>query len=63
MTTTTQETTQRPSCPACQADVDLTDPLLGELVDCPTCEAELEVRGLEPIELAPAPEIEEDWGE
>lgn len=60
---TTDETELSPSCPECQADVSLADPLLGELVDCPTCDAELEVRGLEPTELALAPEIEEDWGE
>ncbi len=54
---------QQEQCPDCEASIDLEDPLLGELVDCPACGAELEVRGLEPLMLALAPEIEEDWGE
>ncbi len=62
MTTTTQ-TVQSPSCPECTHEITLEDPLLGELIDCPDCHAELEVRGIEPTTLAPAPEIMEDWGE
>lgn len=34
-----------------------------EIVVCPDCGAELEVIGVDPVELALAPEIEEDWGE
>jgi alpha-aminoadipate/glutamate carrier protein LysW len=30
---------------------------------CPACQAELEVIGVEPVEFALAPEIEEDFGE
>ena len=56
------EVSQAP-CPACTEPVELEDPLLGELVDCPGCGAEIEVRGTGPLTLAPAPEIEEDWGE
>lgn len=63
MTTTTTETTQRATCPECTNQLPLEDPLLGELIDCPECDAELEVRGIEPTQLAIAPEIEEDWGE
>lgn len=63
-TTPTTQTQESPTaCPECEGEIALEDPLLGELVDCPTCEAELEVRGLDPIEIALAPEIEEDWGE
>jgi alpha-aminoadipate carrier protein LysW len=34
-----------------------------EIVQCPDCGVDLEVVNIEPIELAPAPEEEEDWGE
>ncbi len=51
-------------CPECAAVLDLTSDLeLGEIVVCPDCGVELEVVGLDPVELALAPEIEEDWGE
>jgi alpha-aminoadipate carrier protein LysW len=33
------------------------------IVVCPDCTAELEVLALDPLELALAPEVEEDWGE
>lgn len=59
----TQIEVQENACPTCTETVSLEDPLLGELIDCPSCGAELEVRGLEPVTLAVAPEIEEDWGE
>lgn len=63
-TTTTTEPRESPgTCPECTTDIALEDPLLGELVDCPTCDAELEVRGLDPLAVQVAPEIEEDWGE
>ncbi len=63
MTTTTQTQRRTPRCPECTDEIPLDDPLLGELIDCPACGSELEVRGLDPLEVAPAPEIEEDWGE
>ena len=51
-------------CPECGADLDLHDDLeAGEIVDCATCGAELEVVDDDPVELEPAPELEEDWGE
>ena len=51
-------------CPHCAAAVALTgDPELGELLDCNECDEELEIVCLDPPELAPAPEEEEDWGE
>jgi alpha-aminoadipate carrier protein LysW len=34
-----------------------------EVVACTECAAELEVIALDPVELALAPEVEEDWGE
>ncbi|MFW6018160.1 MAG: lysine biosynthesis protein LysW [Halapricum sp.] len=52
------------TCPECGADVALHDDVeIGEIVDCATCGAELEVVEADPVELEPAPELEEDWGE
>lgn len=39
------------------------NPIVGEILACPHCGVELEVTALEPLTLAMAPEIEEDWGE
>lgn len=51
-------------CPECNAEVAIADTAqAGEIVVCPDCQAELEIVGVDPIELALAPEIEEDWGE
>lgn len=36
---------------------------VGEIVDSPISGAELEVVSLDPVTLAEAPELEEDWGE
>ncbi|MGA9774714.1 MAG: lysine biosynthesis protein LysW [Candidatus Dormiibacterota bacterium] len=52
------------SCPECGGRVSLAmGTLRGEVVSCGECLAELEVVGLAPIDLALAPEVEEDWGE
>ncbi|MBI1748517.1 MAG: lysine biosynthesis protein LysW [Acidobacteria bacterium] len=51
-------------CIECDADVKLgSDVETGEIVDCPECGTELEVVNSDPLELARAPEEEEDWGE
>ncbi|MEI7657160.1 MAG: lysine biosynthesis protein LysW [Phycisphaerae bacterium] len=51
-------------CPECDAAVPFTRvPLRGEVVRCPDCTAELEVRQIDPLTLALAPQVEEDWGE
>ncbi len=51
-------------CPECSAEVAVEDTArAGEIVVCPECQAELEIVGTDPVELALAPEIEEDWGE
>lgn len=50
-------------CPECDAEIELNDPLEGEIVDCPDCGVELEVVSIEPLTLELAPEEEEDWGE
>lgn len=52
------------SCPECAAALPLNNQIIeGEIVPCPDCGAELEVISVQPLELAVAPEIEEDWGE
>jgi alpha-aminoadipate carrier protein LysW len=35
----------------------------GEILICPECGVELEVLSVSPVEVAPAPEEKEDWGE
>lgn len=51
-------------CTECEAEITL-DPSteVGEIIQCPDCGLDLEVIRLDPAELAPAPEEEEDWGE
>lgn len=51
------------TCPECDAELSLSDPIQGEIVSCPDCGAELEVISVEPLVLDLAPEEEEDWGE
>jgi alpha-aminoadipate carrier protein LysW len=52
------------TCPECEGPVNLDEPVrLSEIAECPACLSELEVVALDPLELALAPEIEEDWGE
>ncbi len=51
------------TCPECEATITLQKPLRGEIVTCPDCGAELEVVKESPLELALAPQEEEDWGE
>ena len=59
MTTTTLST-----CPDCGEAVPAPPGLrVLSIVVCPACQAELEVLGLDPVEFALAPEIEEDFGE
>jgi alpha-aminoadipate carrier protein LysW len=52
------------TCPECEADITLPNGVMeNELIACPDCGAELEVISLNPVEVALAPEVEEDWGE
>lgn len=54
---------QRP-CPECGSGLTIAaDTVTGEILQCPDCGVELEVMQIEPLELALAPEEEEDWGE
>jgi alpha-aminoadipate carrier protein LysW len=51
-------------CTECEAEIELESSVeVGEIIQCPDCGQDLEVIGVDPPELAPAPEEEEDWGE
>ncbi|GAA1551589.1 lysine biosynthesis protein LysW [Dactylosporangium maewongense] len=51
-------------CPQCGGAVDVSDELMvAEIVICQHCSSELEVVTTDPVVLALAPEVEEDWGE
>jgi len=51
-------------CVICGAKLELTDDTInGELITCEECGSELEVTGVNPFEVAEAPQAEEDWGE
>lgn len=52
------------ACPECGAEVVVDNSVVVcEVIICPECDSNLEVISLNPVELALAPEIEEDWGE
>lgn len=51
-------------CPECAGSVELArQPLQGEVIRCACCSAELEVLAVQPLQIALAPQVEEDWGE
>jgi alpha-aminoadipate carrier protein LysW len=51
-------------CPECSATVGFArPPLNGQVVGCIGCGVELEVVSRDPLVLALAPEVQEDWGE
>jgi alpha-aminoadipate carrier protein LysW len=51
------------NCTECDARIQASVALPGEILDCADCGAELEVRSVSPLVLALAPQVEEDWGE
>ncbi|MFE5890208.1 lysine biosynthesis protein LysW [Streptomyces sp. R11] len=52
------------ACPECVSDVEVKEkPELNEIIECGDCAGELEVISLDPLLVAVAPEVEEDWGE
>ncbi len=51
------------TCPECEAEWTVSGLTKGEIIQCGECGAELEVVGIAPLLLAPAPEEDEDWGE
>ncbi len=50
-------------CPECGLEWTPSGVQEAEIVTCPDCGTELEVVGIDPLRLAPAPKVEEDWGE
>ena len=52
------------TCPVCETSIEMPDSSrLSEVLECTDCRSELEVVALDPLMLALAPEVEEDWGE
>jgi alpha-aminoadipate carrier protein LysW len=52
------------ACPVCETPVDLPDTSrLSEILECTDCRSELEVVAVDPLLLAVAPELEQDWGQ
>lgn len=52
------------ACPDCAADVGVAEKAdLNEIIVCRECSGEIEVVSLDPLTIARAPEVEEDWGE
>jgi alpha-aminoadipate carrier protein LysW len=51
------------TCPECDAEIEIDefDVDKGEIISCPECGMDLEVVGLAPVELLPAPQDEDDW--
>ena len=50
-------------CPECDAEVQASEVMLGEILVCPDCGVELEVVSLDPFKVDIAPMEVEDWGE
>ncbi len=51
-------------CVECGASLDVPEDVMqGEILVCGDCGAELEVIGVEPLTIEPAPLVLEDWGE
>lgn len=56
--------TTKAQCIVCEGDVTLPAEVMeGELLTCPDCGTELEIVSLNPVTVAEAPEVQEDWGE
>ena len=52
------------ACPECGGEVETGGvTIVGEIIQCPDCGVELEVTNLDPLTIALAAEVEEDWGE
>ena len=51
-------------CPVCGAAIENQSALVqSELLECRDCGTQLEVKGVDPLVVAEAPQEEEDWGE
>lgn len=49
-------------CPECESDLDIEEDDVdeGEIVSCPECGSDFEVVGVDPLELSPVGEEEDD---
>ncbi|MEU4896757.1 lysine biosynthesis protein LysW [Streptomyces sp. NPDC044780] len=66
MTTETmdQSDSVKLDCPMCESPIRYQDTVvLNEIIECGECRSELEVVSVDPLLLALAPDVEEDWGE
>ena len=51
-------------CPVCGGNIETESNLeKGEVLTCNECGSDLEVKSVDPLVLAEAPESDEDWGE
>jgi len=51
-------------CPECAGQIEIAaNAEVGEILACPDCGTRLEIRSVSPPQVAPAPKVEEDWGE
>jgi len=50
-------------CPECEGIIPVDGVMVGEILPCAFCGVDLEVVTLSPVELAVAPQVEEDWGD
>lgn len=50
------------SCPECESDLDIAEDEVdeGEIVSCPECGSDFEVVGVEPLELSPLGDEEDE---
>lgn len=54
----------RAVCIICECGIPLVaGTVKGEILLCPDCGTELEILSMDPVQVAEAPEVEEDWGE
>jgi len=55
----------RGNCPECDAEIEVDDPVIREVVECPECGAELEVVEIEGerVKFSVVEMKGEDWGE
>jgi alpha-aminoadipate carrier protein LysW len=63
MEETTMSEQATANCPECDATIELSGVVMGELIVCPDCGVDLEVTSLDPVQLELAPMEAEDWGE
>ena len=52
------------SCLECQGEISVGSEVeKGEIITCPDCGTDLEITKTKPVEIAKAPESQDDWGE